>query len=367
MQALILAGGEGTRLRPLTSTIPKPVVPLVDRPLITYMIEWLRAHGVEDVILACGFMAADVRGVIGDGAMLGVRLRYVEEPRPLGTGGALKYAQDLLAERFVMLNGDVLTDIDLSAQLSQHERTGATATLALVEVEDPSAYGLVRCGSDHAVKAFVEKPGPDEADTNLISAGAYVLERDILDEIAPAGTNISIERDVFPRLVARGLYGYEASGYWLDIGTPERYLQGTFDILWRRVRTQLTERLEREGSVLIESPEVEATVIAPALVGGDCALAPECTVGPETVLAPSVIVGERARVRRSVVLEGARIGAGSVVTDAIVGPAARIGDDCQIGPGAVLGEAAVVGSGNVLEPGARIVPGAVLGEEAITP
>ncbi|TMM00473.1 MAG: nucleotidyltransferase family protein, partial [Actinobacteria bacterium] len=200
MQALILAGGEGTRLRPLTSTIPKPVVPLVDRPFITYMIEWLRAHGVEHVILACGFMAADVRGVIGDGATLGVRLRYVEEPRPLGTGGALKYAQDLLTERFLMLNGDVLTDIDLSAQLSQHERTGAKATLALVEAEDPSAYGLVRCGSDHAVKAFVEKPDPGEADTNLISAGAYVLERDILDEMAPAGTNISIERDVFPRL-----------------------------------------------------------------------------------------------------------------------------------------------------------------------
>ena len=194
-----------------------------------------------------------------------------------------------------------------------------------------------------------------------------MLERDILDEMAPAGTNISIERDVFPRLVARGLYGYAASGYWLDIGTPERYLQGTFDILSGRVRTQLTERLKREGSVLIESPAVEATVIAPALVQGDCALAPDCTVGPETVLAPSVMVGERARVRRSVVLEGARIGAGSVVTDAIVGPAARIGDDCQIGPGAVLGEAAVVGSGNVLEPGARIVPGAVLGEEAIIP
>jgi mannose-1-phosphate guanylyltransferase len=367
MQALILAGGEGTRLRPLTSTIPKPVVPMVDRPFITYMIEWLRAYGVEDVILACGFMAADVRRVIGDGDSLGVRLRYIEEPRPLGTGGAVKYAQDLLAERFLMLNGDVLTDIDLSAQLSQHERTGARATLALVEVKDPSPYGLVRCGSDHAVKAFVEKPSPGGAGANLISAGAYVLERDVLDEMAPVGTNISIERDLFPRLVARGLYGHAASGYWLDIGTPERYLQGTFDILCRRVRTQLTERLEREGSVLVESPEVGATVIAPALVRGDCTLAPDCTLGPEAVLASSVVVGERARVQRSVVLDGASIGAGSVISGTIVGPAARIGDDCQIGPGAVVGEGAVVGSGNVLEPAARIVPGAVLGEEAITP
>jgi mannose-1-phosphate guanylyltransferase len=366
MQALILAGGEGTRLRPLTSTIPKPVVPLVDRPFITYMIEWLRAHGVDDVILACGFMAADVRSVIGDGGS-GVRVRYVEEPSPLGTGGALKYAQDLLDEQFLMLNGDVLTDIDLSAQLAQHEKTGARATLALVAVEDPSAYGLVRCGPDHAVQAFVEKPAPGDADTNLISAGAYVLERDILDEMAPAGTNISIERDVFPLLVARGLFGYAASGYWLDIGTPERYLRGTFDILSGRVQTELTERLEREGSLLIECSDVEASVTAPALVQADCTLAPDAALGPEVVLASGVFVGERSRVERSVLLEGASVGVGSVLIDTIVGPGAQIGDECQIGPGAVLGEGAVVGSGNALEPGARIFPGAVLGEEAITP
>ena len=148
VQALILAGGEGTRLRPLTSTMPKPVVPLVDRPFISYMLEWLRGHGVDDAILSCGFMADGVRSVLGDGSALGSRLRYVEEPQPLGTGGALKFAEDLLQERFFMLNGDVLTDIDLTAQLRQHERPGARATLALVPVEDPSAYGLVRRHDD---------------------------------------------------------------------------------------------------------------------------------------------------------------------------------------------------------------------------
>jgi mannose-1-phosphate guanylyltransferase len=367
MQALILAGGEGTRLRPLTSTIPKPVVPLVGRPFITYMIEWLGSHGVDDVILACGFMAADVRSVLGDGRSLGVRLRYVEEPRPLGTGGALKYAEDLLAERFLMLNGDVLTDFDLGAQLAQHERTGARATLALVPVEDPSAYGVVRCGSDSSVLAFVEKPAPGEAETNLISAGAYVLERDVLDEMAPAGTNISIERDVFPLLVGHGLYAYAGPAYWLDIGTPERYLQGSFDILSGRVRTHLSRRLEREGSVLIEPPGVDARVNGPALVQADSVLCTDATVGPHVVLGPGVFVGERASVQRSVVLEGARIGAGAVISDAIVGAGAQIGEDCQIGPGAVLGEAATIGSGNVLEPGARIFPGVVLGEEAIAP
>src|SRR5579864_3893222 len=166
MQALILAGGEGTRLRPLTSTIPKPAVPLVGRPFICYMLEWLRGHDVDEAILSCGFMAEGVRAVLGDGSSLGLRLHYVEEPRPLGTGGALKFTQDLLDERFFMLNGDVLTDVDLTAQLRQHVETGARITLGLIAVEDPSAYGLVRRDGDGSVSEFLEKPSPDEIDTN---------------------------------------------------------------------------------------------------------------------------------------------------------------------------------------------------------
>src|SRR3984885_3261483 len=151
MQAVILVGGEGTRLRPLTSTVPKPVVPLVDRPFISFMLEWLQGHGIDDVIMSCGFLATSVRNVLGDGSGVGIKLRFVEEPDPRGTAGALKFAQSLLDERFLMLNGDVLTDIDLTAQIAQHEKTGARATLALVPVEDPTAYGLVRLDSERAV------------------------------------------------------------------------------------------------------------------------------------------------------------------------------------------------------------------------
>src|SRR5687767_10341059 len=175
MQALILAGGEGTRLRPLTTTVPKPVVPLVDRPFMAFMLEWLKRHGVDDVIMSCGFLASGVRNVLGDGSNYGIRLRYVEEPSPMGTGGALKYCESLLDERFLMLNGDVLTDMDITAQPQQHERTGAVGTLALTPVEDPSNYGLVRLNDDDSVRGFVEKPSPDQIDTNRISAGCYVL------------------------------------------------------------------------------------------------------------------------------------------------------------------------------------------------
>jgi mannose-1-phosphate guanylyltransferase len=365
LQALILAGGEGTRLRPLTSTIPKPVVPLAGRPFISYMLQWLHRHGVDDVILGCGFMADGVRSVLGDGAGLGVRLRYLEEPRPLGTGGALKFAEDLLDERFLMLNGDVLTDVDLTAQLALHERTGARATLALMAVEDPSAYGLVRCAEDCSVTEFVEKPGPEQRETALINAGAYVLEREILGTMAPAGTNISIERDVFPTLVGNGLFGYAASGYWLDIGTPERYLQATYDILEGNVTTEVGRHLEESRLVSVDGGTIEGRVVPPALVGPWCTLCPGSVVGDRSVLGESVTVGEGAHVESSVLLDGASVGAGSIVRGSIIGPAAAIGDHCHIEGGVVLGAGVKLGPGNALAAGARIFPGVELPEGAI--
>jgi mannose-1-phosphate guanylyltransferase len=364
LQALILAGGEGTRLRPLTSTMPKPIVPLVDRPFIAYMIEWLSDHGVEDVILACGFMADQLRAELGDGNALGVRLRYLEEPEPLGTGGALKFAEDLLEERFFMLNGDVLTDIDLSAQLEQHEQTGARATLALIEMEDPSAYGLVKLREDRSVAAFIEKPG-EELEINLVNAGAYVLEREVLSGMAPAGTNISIERDVFPRLVKEGLFGYQASGYWLDIGTPERYLQATFDILEGKVSTHIGKVLSENHHALTDGAAVAGQVVAPALVGPESRIDTDAVVG-RTVLGRGVTVEQGAHVESSVLLDGASVGAGSTISWSIVGPAASIGGRCRISDRVVLGEGVSIGAENVLGAGMRIFPGVQLPERAIS-
>jgi mannose-1-phosphate guanylyltransferase len=365
VQALILAGGEGTRLRPLTSTIPKPVVPLVDQPFISYMLEWLRGHGIDDVILGCGFMADRVRRVLGDGTDLGIRLRYLEEPGPLGTGGALKFAEDLLEDRFFMLNGDVLADLDLTAQLAQHERTGARGTLALYPVEDPSAYGLVRCRPDGSVREFIEKPGGEELDTNVISAGAYILEREILDGMPPAGTNVSIERDVFPRLVGAGLYGYTASGYWMDIGTPERYLKATYDILDGNVSTEVGRRLGEHGLALIDGASIEGRVLAPVLLGAGCSVAPRALVGDRSVLGSGVTVGEGARVESSVLLDGVRVGAGTTISSSIIGPGVTIGDHCHITGGVMLGEGVKLGSGNMLAAGARIFPGVELPDGAI--
>jgi mannose-1-phosphate guanylyltransferase len=317
------------------------------------------------VILSCGFMAEAVRRVLGDGADLGIRLRYLEEPRPLGTGGALKFAQELLDERFFMLNGDVLTDIDLTAQLEAHQTAGARATLALVEVEDPSAYGLVRLDPDRAVSEFVEKPNPDQIDTDLINAGAYVLEREILDLMPPAGTTVSIEREVFPTMVGGGLFGYPAGAYWLDIGTPAGYLQGTYDILEGNVNTEIGRLLSEAHSARVENGGVEGRVVPPALVGRGCQVAAGAIVGGRTVLGDGVRIGEGTHVEGSAILDRASVGARTIVRSAIVGADVAIGDHCHIEDGVVLGEGVTVGSDNVLRAGARIFPGVQLPNGAI--
>jgi mannose-1-phosphate guanylyltransferase len=359
MQALILAGGEGTRLRPLTSTIPKPVVPLVDRPFIAFMLDWLRGHGVDDVIMSCGFLASGVRNVLGDGSAYGVRLRYVEEPRPLGTGGALKFAESLLDERFMMLNGDVLTDLDVTAQLALHEQRGARATLALTPVEDPTAYGLVRTRPDGEVTGFVEKPSPNEIDTHNISAGIYVLERSVLDLLKP-DEPASIERDVFPRLVGGALYAYVGESYWLDIGTPERYLEGTFDILEGTVATEVTKRMG-DGYLCVEPGTDNAgRVIPSALIEHDCRIAPHARIGGRAVLEAGVSVGEHTTIERAVVLRGSTIGANCTLRGCIVAAGVEIGDNTHIEGLAVLGEGVTIGADNVVTNGARVFPGVTI-------
>lgn len=361
---MILVGGQGTRLRPLTSNVPKPVVQLVDRPFISYMLEWLRGHGIEDVVMSCGFLADGVRDVLGDGSTLGLKLRFVEEPEPRGTAGALKLAAGMLDERFLMLNGDVLTDIDLSAQIAQHARTGARATLALVRVPDPAAYGMVLLNEDASVAEFVEKPSSDQPPGSLISAGAYVLEREILEMIPPE-RNVSIEREVWPRLIGDGLYGYSSESYWMDIGTPERYLKGTFDIIEGNVHTAVRERLGESWIARGEDVEVLGRVIPPAVLERGVRVGEGAHIGSLVVLGEDVSIGAHSSVERAVVLPRSVIGPDCELRDCIIGPGCRIGPRTKITGGAVLGEGVRVGADNVLTRGARIFPDVQLPDRAI--
>lgn len=308
MQAIVLVGGEGTRLRPLTSDLPKPAVTLVDRPFLAYAIEWLAAHGVTEVVLACGFLPDVLREALRDEEQrAGVRITYVAEPEPLGTAGAIRFAADSLGDRledrFLALNGDVLADLDLSALLAAHEERGASATIGLHPVDDSSAYGLVRCDEGGRVLEFLEKTG--EAVPGEINAGAYVLRRPVLDLIAP-GRAVSIEREVFPRLIGEGLCGLLLDGYWMDIGTPERYLQASWDIL--------------EGAV-----ETRVKPTAPGLlVGAGAAIDGEADVGPRAVVAAGCRIERGATVSDSVLLDGCVVGRDALVRDSILAPGARV-------------------------------------------
>ena len=319
MQAIVLVGGEGTRLRPLTSDVPKPAVTLVDRPFLAYAIEWLAAHGVSEIVLACGFLPEVLREALGDEEeRAGVRITYVAEPEPLGTAGAIRFAAEAIGERledrFFALNGDVLADLDLSALMRAHRERGARATIGLHPVDDSSAYGLVRCDGEGQVLEFLEKTG--EAVPGEINAGAYVLERSVLD-LVPAGRACSIEREVFPRLVDGGLCGLLLDGYWMDIGTPERYLQASWDILERAVHTR-----------------VEPT--APGLlVAADAVIDEEARVGPRAVVSAGCGVERGAEVSDSVLLEGCTVARDALVQGSILAPGA------EVEPGAVLRNAVV--------------------------
>ena len=341
MQALVLAGGAGTRLRPLTLTTPKPVMPLAGRPFLTFMLDWARSHGVDEVILSCGFMSDAVRAVLGD-IYDGMRLRHVTEDEPLGTAGPVRLAYDegLLEERLLVLNGDVLTDIDLTAELAQHESAGARATLALYPVDDTSSYGVVPTDEDGRVTEFIEKGG-GEPPTNRINAGSYVIEREVVESI-PAGRAVSFELEVFPALVGNGLYGYAAAGYWIDIGTPERYLEATWDLLAGRVPSTLPPR-DETGSL----------VYANCLLSG-------AHVGPQSVLGHHCSVGTDARVERSVLHERVHVGADAAVVESVLAESVRVGERARIGPQAMVGAGATIEADAVVAAGARVDPGAVV-------
>jgi mannose-1-phosphate guanylyltransferase len=334
MQALILVGGEGTRLRPLTDTVPKSVMPLAGKPFLTFMIEWLGRHGVEEVVLACGFKADKVREVLGEGES--PRLSYVEEPEPLGTAGAIKFAADQLGGRFLALNGDVLTDLDLTALISFHEQRGATATLGLYPVEDATGYGLVRRGEDGEVLEFLEKPekpGPGE-----INAGTYALEQPMLERV-PGGRMVSIEREVFPKLIGQGLYALPLQGYWMDIGTPDRYLQATWDILERRVETELGGQLDDYGRLIAADATLDgdAAVEGPALVQEGARIGTEAVVGPRAVIGPDCDIGAGAVIVSSVLHAGCTVGENATVAGTIAGSGVEIAAGASVDPGNVLG------------------------------
>lgn len=353
MLAVVLVGGEGTRLRPLTNHLPKPMLPIVERPMIVRVIEWLGHHGVDEVVLALGYKPDAFVDAFPEGHVAGVTLTYATEPTPLDTAGAIRFAAlaaGVRDEPLVVVNGDVLTDLDLGALVEFHRSRGARGTIALTPVDDPSSYGVVPTDADGRVLEFIEKPKLEAAPTNLVNAGSYVLEPSVLELIA-GDRRVSIEREIFPQLVEQGgLFALASDAYWLDTGTPERFLQAQMDLL-RGLQPALhwPGTLVRQGAALLaEGAELLCTATGHVFLGIRSraergAHLEDCVIGATSSVA------EGARVIGSVLLAGAKVCRGAVIEGSVVGPGATIGAGAVLRGATVIGADAMVPEGSLLD------------------
>jgi len=350
IDAILLVGGEGTRLRPLTLTTPKPMLPVAGVPLVAHQLARARDAGIDHVVLATSYKAELFEAAFGDGSAMGLELEYVTEVEPLGTGGGIRNVLDRLRaapeDPVAVFNGDVLSAHDLSEQIRVHVAGGAAVTLHLSEVSDPRAYGCVPTDPTGRVTDFLEKT-PDPV-TNRINAGCYVFRRAVIDSI-PAGRPVSVERETFPALLAEGalLLGFLDAGYWLDLGTPEAFVQGSRDMV-RGVIGSSALTGEPGDSLVLDGASVAPDA---AVVGGSC-------VGVGARVGPGAVVDG------SVLFAGAFVDAGATVRDSAVGRDAVVGTDALV-EGAVLGDGAHLGSGNELLRGARLWPSAVIADRSL--
>ena len=342
MKAILLAGGKGTRLRPLTIHTPKPIVPIFNRAFLHYQIDLLKqVPEIDEVILSLNYQPRRIEEVFGDGADLGIKIRYVVEPVPLGTAGAIKYAGDKLTESVVVFNGDVMTQLDLAAVIRMHRERQARATIVLTPVDNPSAYGLVETDGQSNIKRFIEKPKPEEITTNHINAGIYVLEPDTFDRI-PSEVPWSIERSYFPSLIERNetFVAYIYNGYWIDIGTPEKYVQVHHDIMDGRFVAPPFAGLASPRRCIAPDVRIEdgATIEDPVFIDEGVLVKAGARLGPYAVLGRQTQVEEEAIIERAIVWPNCRIGSQSSIADAVLGRQCHIGRNVSLNSGAVLGD-----------------------------
>jgi NDP-sugar pyrophosphorylase family protein len=346
MKAILLAGGKGTRLRPLTIHTPKPIVPIFDRAFLHYQIDLLRkVPEIDEVVLSLNYQPRRIEEIFGDGSGTGVRIRYVVEPAPLGTGGAIRYAAQGVSDTIVVFNGDVMTSVDVNHVVALHRERGAKATIVLTPVDNPTAYGLVETDADGSVKRFLEKPNAEEITCDTINAGIYVLEPDTFDRI-PKDVSYSIERGYFPSLVERGepFFAYVDRGYWIDIGTPEKYVQVHRDMFDGKFRAGAFAQIDRLQPMVAPDARIEegARLEAPCFIDSGAQVKHGAVVGPYSVIGRSVVLEEHARVGNSIVWPNTRIGEHAVVEDSILGRNCHIGRNCSVQRDAVLGDKTVL-------------------------
>ena len=359
MKAVIMAGGEGTRLRPLTSNQPKPMLPMANIPMMEHVVNLLRQHGFEDVVVTVAFMANAIRTYFGDGSEFGVRMVYATEPTPLGTAGSVRNARDELDERFLVISGDVLTDLDLTGLVEFHADRGGLATLALKAVENPLEFGIVITRGDGSIERFLEKPTWGQVFSDTINTGIYVLEPEIFDFI-PEGRPVDFSGDSFPAALAAGdrLFGYVAEGYWEDVGTLEAYLKVHQDILDQRVHVDIQGFQLRPGVWVGKGAEIDpsAELRGPAVVGDNCVIGPGARLGEYCTLGRNLRIGDTVVVERSVLHDNTYLGSGVRLEGSVLGRGSDLREGVRCEEGVVLGDECFVGAHAEIKAGVKIYP-----------
>lgn len=366
MKAVIMAGGKGSRLRPLTSQLPKPMVPLLDRPCMEYIIELLKRHGCDDIAVTVQYLGASIKKYFGDGSELGVRLHYFEEFEPLGTAGGVKNVEDFLDDTFLVISGDALTDFNLQAAVQFHQERKAVATIVLTHVEVPLEFGVVMTEKDGKISRFLEKPSWGEVFSDSVNTGIYVLEPEIFDLI-PKGSMVDFSKDVFPRLMEdnRPLYGYEAQGYWSDIGNLSQYRQAQFDILDGTVEVQMKGLQIRPGVWCADTVELGSNVVieAPSYIGAGTSIGDGAQIGPYSVLGKYSRIARRASVQRSVLWRRNYIGPSSTIDGATLCDDVTVGTGSEVAEDAVIGSKTKIGKRAVIRTGVKVWPEKQIADE----
>ena len=370
MKAVILVGGEGTRLRPITFLNPKPMLPLVNRPFMYNFVSWLKSHGLKDIIFSTGYIPEIFESYFGDGSKFGLKLTYIKEESPLGTCGGVKNVEECLdGDRFMVFNGDILTSLNLTDMVAFHKKRKADITISLTPVEDPTAYGLVPIDDEGRVKQFLEKPSPEEITTNLINAGTYVIEPHIM-ELAPEGKNYSFERGLFPRALRMGykVYGYVSNSYWLDVGTPQKYLIAHHDILDKKISFEFPYKEAMQNIYMGKDSKYHKDnfVSGPVVVGEGTVIEKEAKIMPLTVIGNNCHICSGTEVSGSIIFGNCKIGKNCRIKESIISNNVDIDDDVSIKDFSVVGDNSRIEKGNVLENGIRININSNIPERQIT-
>lgn len=368
MKAVILVGGEGTRLRPLSLNRPKPMMPLANKPFIEYILGLLKKYSIKDVILSSCYLSNVIEAHLKDGSDFGVKLTYVRETTPLGTAGAVKNVEKFLDSTFLVFNGDVLTDLNLNELIKYHKEKRSKATISLTPVEDPTLYGLVELREDGSITCFLEKPSWDQITSDLINAGTYVLEPEVLKDV-PAGENYSFERGLFPTLLDRGerVFGFVSNAYWLDIGTAAKYLLAHRDLLEGKIEGSFEDQEIKCGVWVGEGTEINPTakVASPVLIGKRCHIGANVRIDGLTVIGNDCRIEPNVRLESCVILDKCVVGESSIIVNSVLGEDVCLTKKVHIGDEAVLGDGCVIEEENHLKQGIKVWPGTTLKKETI--